>query len=512
MAPGAIQRVCAGSAEQLAAFFSEKRLQLQPGLLDRRGGQYCHIYYEPALPGFRASPEDAPVDELFLSLEGATLLSRRKVAPGDSLDVARQVLLHLHRPLQVHIGAAIATDASFHAAVRHLFPNTNHSFQLHRFPTGDYNPWAQDYLKAGSLQGEKRILVTRQGFEGRLAMGSEVLPLLNSYQGSRYVRSKLSWEGGDIQFAMHPNQPGKLIMFYGTTAKRYWGDGLTQAEFEHILRLEFGADLAVYLGDLTPHVDYLLAILPAARIALISEPACGNLELATAALHLLRSRFHGAPPRQLADLSESLANPAERQRSLELVHLAKQVHSGWRTPADPDTMAKLESYLAANCPRDDRECLQNGGLDRLFTTAPGLLSLWADTAARVRMESLLPLRLLDIIEGQLQPCDAARTQRLEQIAGTLRQIGFHVIRMPAIPGSTDRMSFWSGVSYANLALIDDRLFVPRLGLGAFEDRWIHHLRHQLPSYQVVPVDARQLLLFNGGVHCVFAFGRPPLPR
>lgn len=507
--PGAIQRVCAEDEADLPLYFSARKMPFLPALVRTHDRMRCHIYYEATARGFRAAPEDAAVSELVFGVDTAAFLSRRDARPGDGLDVAKQMLPQLDRPLKITFGLANSGDDSFRAALAHHFPKSVHDFTVQQHPVDDYHPWVQDYLKAGRIGSESRMLVTRQGFEGRLSMGAEIRPLLDAYRGPKYIRSKLSWEGGDLQFTMHPRQSGKLVMFYGTSAKRYWGESLSQEEFEHVLLTEFGADLAVYLGDLAPHVDYLMAVLPAGRTVLVAEPACRDMRLARAALAALEARFAGAPPLEISELRAALhGTTADTARALEWVRRAKQVHRNWRQPADAEKAAKVRAYLAANCPADERQCLQNGGLAKLLAKNPDVLRSWAETAAHAQTESVLSLRLLDIIEGQLSPCDVRGAQRLEQVVGVLRQVGFDVVRVPSIPGSTDPMSYWSGVSYTNAAVVDRTIFVPRFGLGAIEEQWLDALRTKLPQgYRAVAVDARLLLLVNGGVHCVMAFGR-----
>ena len=41
------------------------------------------------------------------------------------------------------------------------------------------------------------------------------------------VRSRLSWEGGDLQFTRDPRDPRRLVLFYGSFAKPYWAETLT---------------------------------------------------------------------------------------------------------------------------------------------------------------------------------------------------------------------------------------------------------------------------------------------
>lgn len=508
-APGAIQRVCAEAEEDLPPYFHARGAPYSAALVRTQDRMRCHVFYEPTAPGFRASAEDAAVSELIFGLDAAAFLSQRGTMPGDGLDVAKQILPELDRPIQVTLGMASGADTHYAAALRYHFPKSIHTFRLQRHPTDEYDPWAQDYLKAGRIGAESRILVTRQGFEGRQSMGAEIRPLLDSYRGPRYVRSKLSWEGGDLQFAMHPMQPGKLVMFYGTSAKRYWGDGLSRGEFEYILLREFGADVAAYMGDIAPHVDYLMTVLPAGRKVLVSEPVCGDKRLAMAALDLLERRTEGVSAPAVSELRALLtASNGDAGRAVEWVRRAKQLQRNWHRPPQREKLEKVEAYLAANCPGDERKCLQNGGMARMLSEHPEILRAWAETAAETQTESVLALRLLDIVEGQLLPCDARGAARLEQAIAALRQMGFAVAKVPAIPGSTDPLSYWTGVSYTNSALVDRTLFVPRLGLGAVEDEWMDRLRKELPDgYKAVAVEARLLLLANGGVHCVMAFAR-----
>ncbi|MFN7937063.1 MAG: agmatine deiminase family protein [Bryobacteraceae bacterium] len=500
VAPGAIQRVCAEDEADLPRYLGGKGLPYAASLVRTLDGRRCHIYYEPTVSGFRASAEDAAVSELVFGIDTAAFLSRREAVVGDGLDVMKQMLRAVDRPLRVTVGLATEEDEVYRGALRHHFPESKHEFVVQRHPVEDYNPWAQDFLKAGRVGTESKMLVTRQGFEGRRSMGAEIRPLLDAYAGPRYVRSKLSWEGGDVQFAMHPKEPGKLVMFYGTSAKRYWGDGLTREEFEYVMRVEFGADAAVYMGDLAPHVDYLMTLLPEARTALVAAPVCGDQRLAKAALEVLEKRFMDGVPREVAELRGTM--------TLEWVEKAKQAHRGWRRRVDREKAAKVEAYWAANCPGDERRCLQNGGLRKMVTEQPEVLRMWAEVAAEAQTENVLVLRLLDIVEGQLEGCDGKYRHRLEQVIGMLGQLGFRVVRVPGIPGSTDPMSYWTGVSYVNAAVVDKKVFVPRLGLGALEDGWLEEMRREMPAgYAVVGVDARLLLLKNGGVHCVMAFGR-----
>jgi agmatine/peptidylarginine deiminase len=68
------------------------------------------------------------------------------------------------------------------------------------------------------------------------------------------------------------------------------------------------------------------------------------------------------------------------------------------------------------------------------------------------------------------------------------------------------------VSYVNALLIDQKLFVPAIGLRRFEERTFSQLRRDLEGrYQVIPVDARTEVTRAGGVHRAFGIFRQSAP-
>jgi agmatine/peptidylarginine deiminase len=119
----------------------------------------------------------------------------------------------------------------------------------------------------------------------------------------------------------------------------------------------------------------------------------------------------------------------------------------------------------------------------------------------------MDLRLLSVVESQL----ARRPPGLDRIdaaARTLEEMGFRVVRVPRFGGDRSLKVPWSGISYVNSLLVDRTLFVPRFGLGDAEETILEELDAALPpQYEVVPVYARHMLLFNGGVHCAVAIVR-----
>lgn len=511
--PGALRWACASGISDLAAFFNQRQLPFVSAMARVKGEQKCHLYYEPTVRGFRAVPDDAPVTELLASLDTLSFLAKRSEVIGDGLDILKQALPRSPRPLQITLAlGGDVEDRYYSDAIAHHFPSSGHKFRRYSTATEDYDPWMQDMLKYGSTGSTVRILVTRQAYEGKANTGSDLLPMLTSLKDERFARSNLSWEGGDLQFALDPRDATKLVLFYGTTAKRYWGAELTRDEFAYVLKIEFGADTLVYLGDVTPHVDYALGILPADRIALVSTPICGNRELARSALDVLLATYGPDTPPELRQIEHlwTKTDATGLDQAQEWLQRAKQAEGGWARKADKDVVSKIDSYLVAACPKDPKACLRGTGLAGLLTQHLSLLQSWVKAETRASTERHLARRMLAVIEGQLSPCNPSMEERLRANAMLLEQMGYRTIRVPYIPGSAAKMAEWAGISYINAVAVDRTLFVPQFGLGRIEKAWFDTLARDLPeSYRVVPVQARAVLLANGGVHCVTAIGRNP---
>src|SRR3972149_6427431 len=181
----------------------------------------------------------------------------------------REVLTWIRRPLDVGILVhRVHDEAAYEKATSRNFGGPPHRITLRDRGVERNFWWVQDYIESGSSSRGETILIPRRIFEGAPGNGEVFEPLLArlSRQG-RVVRSRLSWEGGDLQFTRDPGDARRLVLFYGSFAKPYWGESLSQGEFEYVLSLEFGADRAVDLGGLAPHVDYFVSFLTGAKTA-----------------------------------------------------------------------------------------------------------------------------------------------------------------------------------------------------------------------------------------------------
>lgn len=492
--------------EDIQNALTAQGLPFQPNLVRKDANGYCHIHYEPTVRGFKVAAEDFTVSELFFNVDTLAFLSHRDRVIGDSLNVSQSILRQVGQPLLVTLSLNASYPERFYQdAAKYAYGETSkHQFRFQHNPAEEYDPWIQDYLKFGHANGQPKALLTHRAFEGSREMGRILEPMLDSFRDERFVRSKLSFEGGDLQFGLHPTDRSKLVLFHGTAGKQYFGDSLSNDEYAYVMRLEFGADESVYLGDVTPHVDYTLALLPADNIALVARPECSNPEVARASVGMLRDEYAGAVPPELAELERLLTRFPAKAETLEAIQAAKGAHSAWKAQVDPAVRERIGAYVGANCPNNPRACVSAEAIPQLLQNHMKLLEDWVEAGAQVRMKEAMNANLLALIEQQVAGCDTSKISKLDADGQLLKDMGYRVVSVPWISGNGS----WPGISYVNSALIEHTLFVPQLGLGKVEGDWMQKLGSDLPlSYKIVPVPARFLLLRNGGIHCALAFGR-----
>ena len=225
----------------------------------------------------------------------------------------RVVLRRVPRPLDVSVLIHRVHDPAAYDKATLEEP------RRHAPPHHTARPWRRPDVLVGPGLAESRerpaagptILVPRRIFEGKPENGFAFAPMLDRFASREGVaRSRLSGEGGDLQFARDPRDPSRLVLFYGSFAKPYWAETLSSGEFEYVLCVEFGADRAVDLGGVAPHVDYFVSLLPRAGMALVGVPVSGDLAVARAALDALLARIAGPKPEVLVELRDQLSSPS----------------------------------------------------------------------------------------------------------------------------------------------------------------------------------------------------------
>jgi hypothetical protein len=503
--PGALRLACAREEPEVKRLFDREGLPFRPELVRRSGARFCHVFFRPTLPGFRAAPDDDPVTGLLFDTDPLLYLAAGPRNRGEPTGAMREILRRIARPLTVDVLIHKIHDAAaYEKATVRSFASTPHRVTLLERGVERTFWWVQDYVKAGAASREKTLLVPRRIFEGSPQTGEDFEPLLARLaRQEAVVRSRLSWEGGDLQFTRDPRDPHRLVLFYGSFAKPYWAGVLSQPEFAYVLALEFGADEAIDLGGLAPHVDYFVSFVPRARLALVSVPVTGDLAVARAAVDALLARFGRQVPETLGDLRDQLSPPHEDPaRARQTLERARGQQADWQLDVDPTLPERMRALVARVCPGSG-DCLSTPNQLRLLEADPATFEDWIHATQSARFEARVVAAHLDLVLSQLVPVPEAIRRRTQEKIGELEAVGFRVVRVPAFRVDLAGARGWPGISYVNALVVDQQIFVPRFGLGEVEDRVFRDAGAQLPAgYSLVPIDAQQVLIRNGGLHCL----------
>ncbi len=512
VAKDALRYLCSADLEQLRERFTRKNLPFVDSMVTRKQKRYCHIYYEPSVTGFRAHTESNRVQGLVFTVDSRRFLAQGDAGMGDSLDVAKSILETVERPLDVSIQSKAEVSAKWQDAARAGFlPGRAHRIHLRDNPTDRPNVWAQDYIKSGDVSGNPHTLVTWKSFEGKGKHGEAFDALLNSLESEGWHRSKLSWDGGDIMFGANPRIPGRIILFYGDSARLYWGQSLKPAEYEYVLKLEFGADDAIDLSGLATHIDYFVSILPDGKTLMVSREMRSNLELCQAAVDVLIGRFGPNPlflklKEQFA--AEESAFGSGKPQTLALLAEARKARSSWDPLVKVDVFERFSAYWNKYCQEDESLCTSGEGFEFMLESNPALARDWVAEATLLKSAPHLAASLVALLAGQLESDGGARDRLAESKIRELRKRGFDIVEVPQIMGDSTGEIRWAGISYVNSAIIDNYVFVPAFALGDAENAIMETLQRELPApFVVIPVYARNTLVLNGGVHCVVGFRR-----
>ena len=394
--PGAIQYAC-GPIGQLGPYFDERGLRLDQRLVRPRGAHpTCHIYYEPTIPGFQASTEDRPIRGFLANVHPQSFVLGLRPA-GDSLSIVQRVFENLSEPRPIDIRINEHYDSShWPVAIERHFRHLAPMVRTVSTPGLDTHPWAQDFVKSGAANGVLKILVPRRIFEGRGEDGEIHRPLLEGLRGDAYVRSKLSWEGGDLIFVNHPREPGRRIMVYGGAAKSYWGAELPPEDYEWILKTEFGADVGVGLLDAAAHVDFAVSFLPDRPTALVAQSVRENRAIAMSILDALERLWGEAAPAGLGLLriavSEAfLSLEADSFDAVTAIAAVREAGSRTLPPISPELAAALDNYVAERCSDSPLTCFDNVDANRaMLAHDPALARKAADLGLDTELYQRVP--------------------------------------------------------------------------------------------------------------------------
>jgi hypothetical protein len=514
-APDALAYACFKTEEEAEAFFAAMDLPFDKRMLSEIEGRTCHLFYVPSIKGFRADPDNKPVTELFFDVQSLRFATRAERRIGDPLDMMRSLLYEIERPLEIHIGInKLLDDEVYQQAKDFYFKHSPHRIVMRNSHT-DADHWPQDYLKSGSSHAGKKILVPYRLYEGIPEYGEFYKSLLDGFSEQRFVRSKLSWEGGDLQLVLHPKDRQKTVLFYGYSAKAYWGTALSKDEYAYVLKVEFGAEQVVDLSDLARHVDYLVSFIPNENIVLVSEPTRNNYAIAFGATERILELIGTKTPRPVELLklrgwlssspSESVSPAKLRGQLTRVLREIQQHKETWVIYEDTRLQDRLERYLQSKC-QGNTDCVK-----KLYSPPEGqreflrddidLLRECNDTYLISNSNQSLFESYVSILESQFKEPDEQLRRRINAKIEQIEHLGFQVIRVPQI-GAHNNCISWSGISYVNNLLVDTLLFLPKFGLGAAEDDIFDRIQKQLPGqYRVIPVFSQNSIVYNGGIHC-----------
>jgi hypothetical protein len=503
--PGALQRACSESRAELGAFLRRYGLPFRDDLVQHVGRKDCHIYYRPTVSGFRAAPEDDPVTEVLFDADPLLYLATGPGTGGDAVGAMTDVLRRIRRPLKAGILMHGAHDSpAFEKATFGRFGGTPHRITLLDRGVERNFWWIQDAFKFGQTPRGPKLLVPRRLFEGRPENGEATDALLAGLcRQDRAVRSRLSWDGGDLQFTRDPRDARRVVLFHGGSARPYWAEPLTNAELEHVLALEFGADAVIDLGGMAPHIDYFAAFLPRDKTVLVSMPVSGDAAIARAAADALSREIAEPEPAPLAELRRLLSTAPPDWRSVpSVLERARREQAEWTLAIDPALRERMRTLVARVCPGQD-DCFSPEHRLRLVEADPDAFTTWVHAVQRSRDEQATISGHLDLVLSQLEPVPEDYLRRARDKISELERIGFRVVTVPAYRVDLRSQRDWPGISYVNGLVVDEQIFVPRFGLGAAEDQVFRELGVRIPpGYAVVPIDAQRALVRNGGLHCL----------
>jgi len=399
---GALSFACSAAPNELAPFFAAHALPFDAALVRTREGLTCHVFYEPTLKGFRASRDNETPEGLYSSISPYSFLANSEI-PGDSLEITKEILSRLSRPLDIRLTVSGGFSQSLWepAAVRH-FGGLPHRFTFFESVDSVSHPWAQDHIKAGQVNGLPRVLIPRRLYEDGAGDGEMTESLLENLEAQGFVRSKLSWRGGALQFVADPRDPSRTILVEGG-ASRYWGRELNAAEYGYVLRLEFGADEFLDLGNADPPADDLVAFLPDDNSVLVSQMVRGNTDVArAAAFQLLETFSASSPPPAVRRLASILAEWERdlRESSPQLsdtIDAAQRAIKAAAPDDDPALDTLLKAYVARHCPGRPATCFDQAHEGEVLETDPELLRRSSSHTAVNLLRSRLRSMLLGII-------------------------------------------------------------------------------------------------------------------
>ena len=298
------------------------------------------------------------------------------------------------------------------------------------------------------------------------------------------VRSRLSWEGGDLQFTRDPRDARRLVLYYGQLREALLGGDAHAARVRVRARRWSSAPTArsTSAGS-RPTSTTSCRSCPGRAWRSSAFPSRATSAVARAAVDALLARFGGREPRSLVELRDQLSSPMpDLRRARQALERARRQQPDWQLAVDPALPERMRSLVARRVPR-------RRGLPLRRPTSCGCSrrtpprSRSGSTRRSRRATSRLSSRPTSTSSraSSIRCPRACVDVTLEKIGRARGRWASGSIRIPAFRVDLNATRDWPGISYVNALVVDRQIFVPRFGLGAVEDRLFREVGAQLPA-------------------------------
>jgi hypothetical protein len=497
--PGFAKRVCSTEVKKIKDYLVNTSMPFQTDLVTNVGETYCHLYYQPSAPGFRAKADFGSAHSLVINVPPIPLTLGRSRIWGDSFDIFRT--LEKVRP---DIRKIVLVESK-----QGLRPSAN-EILLSSEPLD----WTQDFLvTGGSPNSSRSTLIPHRIFEGNLEMGERFAPFLNEMIQKFPVpsaRSKISWEGGDLVVLQKPGTQ-ETVLVYGDGVFSYWARDLKREEVEFILKSELGVDHIIDGSSLSSHVDYSILPIDQDRV-LLRTPFTRNIRFTCDLVDVMLEDFERnlkLSPQKLGELKAAICAPNARFGS-DILHLIQQAkdefvqnEQNWIVNKSLDEFKdEMLTKIGEYCDLNDSSCIQNlietpDGLSKLTHSNPRLAEAMLNSMVDGNSNRQRFAAYYDLLEGQTLTMSVGGIQRLLSVRRKLEEMGYKIINVP----SPYHESGWAGLSYVNSLAVEKDLFLPSIGLRSFESALKSKLESDLGDFKVHLIPSKIQVLKNGGIHC-----------
>lgn len=435
--------------------------------------------FRPSCPGFTLTPLAGDSAIAALRVQATRPDYWGGIGAGSSLDVIRQLAQALPEARiivaaeQGHVAPLARELASWKQPQR---------LQIVACPLR-VSQWARDHACVGTVAGRIAFLLPR--YPSRAEEYSFMVPgdgyaaaAAARAAGVDVIASPLLFQGGNVLPLREPRSGRRFVLVGEAEVYRNVALGLTPAQAEEALRLEFGADRCLILPAVSFHVDFEVSVRNTAGgwVACVPDTRAGARMVVRAGLDAL-ARASLLTAASHARAMDALAGQRWRE-VLELAWGAVLPHAG---PAGGFPLPLAD----------------------LFSTGPG------DSGVGNFQRFLLALDVITALERPVMPSisDPHARAYLESLRRTeqdrqrlhrrLQDLGMRLVPVPGLPDAE------RGINYVNGLHERGRYLMPAWGglFSPLDAAAQETIREAFPDLEVVPIFCAETQRRGGGVHC-----------